>query len=209
MEEETTLRFSLRVPKELHERLAASANEHNNSLNAEMLRLLDVGLRREKEKVPDKGLVEQLLPPGMVWRVERFRSSNGLSSNEEAAKRLVKFALEERESTKDILEKLHASFQKERDLRLLAQNVIASHSATTNIKYGKDYVWFETKSDESGAIDKKGKLFFSEHGNEWDSSMDYYTPQPSETIKKSVENAKPYNWQTLKSDPDLDDEIPF
>lgn len=176
MEEETTLRFSLRVPKELHERLAASANEHNNSLNTEMLRLLDVGLKKDEGKAPDKTLVEQLLPPAMVWRVARFRRSQNLPSNEEAAKRLIKFALEERESTKDILEKLHESFKNERDLRLLARDVIASHGAITNIKYAKDYIWFETTSNESGAIDKKGTLYFSEDGRDWDYGMNYYTP---------------------------------
>lgn len=207
MEEETTLRFSLRVPKELHERLTASANEHNNSLNAEMLRLLDVGLQREKEKVPEKDLVEQLLAPGMVWRVERYRNSSGLISKEEAAKRLIKFALEERESTKDILDKLHESFKKEKDLRLLARDVIASHSAATNIKYGKDYVWFETKSNESGAVDKKGKLYFSEHGNEWDENMNYYTPPSLQDIKRNVEISSSYS--ANKGYPDLDSEIPF
>lgn len=208
MEEETTLRFSLRVPKELHERLTASANEHNISLNAEMLRLLDVGLQREKNKAPDKGLLEQLLAPGMVWRVERFRAATGLPSSEEAAKRLIKFALEERESTKDILDKLHASFKKEKDLRLLAQEIIASHSATTNIKYGKDYVWFETKSDESGAIDKKGKLYFSENGNDWDRVMDYYSPKSPE-VNVPAKTPSQYNWDKPLPDPEVDDEIPF
>lgn len=199
MEEESTLRFSLRVPKELHERLAASANEHSNSLNAEMLRLLDVALTREKEKVPDRTLVEQLLPPAMVWRVNRYREANGLPSNEEAAKRLVKIALEERESTKDILEKLHESFKKETDLRMLARDVIASHGAMVNIRYGKDYIWFDTKSGESGAIDKKGKLYFSDEGREWDCGMDYYTPQPKKIASSG--------YDSLAND--LDDEIPF
>lgn len=207
MEEETTLRFSLRVPKDLHERIALSANKHGNSLNAEMLRLLDVGLERGKEKEPAQGLVEQLLPPGMVWRVERYSIASGLPSSEEAAKRLIKFALEEKESTKDILEKLYESFRTERDLRLLARDVIASHSATTNIKYGRDYVWFETKSGESGAIDSKGKLYFSEHGNEWDENMNYYTPQPLQDIRSAVKNAPSYGGKGTH--PDLDDEIPF
>lgn len=199
MEEETTLRFSLRVPKELHERLTASANEHSNSLNAEMLRLLDVGLAREREKTPDRTLVEQLLPPAMAWRVNRYREANGLSSIEEAAKRLVKIALEERESTKDILEKLHESFKKETDLRMLARDVIASHGAMINIRYGKDYVWFDTKSGESGAIDKKGKLYFSDEGREWDCGMDYYTPQSKKNIS--------FGWDSPVHD--LDKEIPF
>lgn len=199
MEEETTLRFSLRVPKELHERLTVSANEHNNSLNAEMLRLLDVGLQREKEKAPEKDLVEQLLPPGMVWRVERYKNSAGLNSNEEAAKRLIKFALEERESTKDILEKLHENYKKEKDLRILARDVIASHGAMTNIRYGKDFVWFETTADESGAIDKKGTLYFSDQARGWDCGMEYYIPQ-SEQPEADLWNS---------TDPDLDEEIPF
>lgn len=195
MEEETTLRFSLRVPKELHERVAASANEHGNSLNAEMLRLLEVGLKKDESKAPDKTLVEQLLPPAMVWRVNRFRKSQNLPSNEEAAKRLIKFALDERESTKDILEKLHEAFDSEKDLRLLAKDVIASHGAMTNIKYGKDYVWFVTNSNESGAIDRKGKLYFSEDGRDWDCGMDYYTSCADEAPKSYA--------------PDLDEEIPF
>lgn len=204
MEEETTLRFSLRVPKELHERLAASANKHNNSLNAEMLRLLDAGLEQGKEKAPSQDLLEQLLPPEMVWRVSRYSIVSGLPSDEEAAKRLIKFALEEKESTQDILEKLYESFETEKDLRLLTKDIIASHNATTNIKYGKDYVWFETKSGESGAIDSRGKLYFSEHGNEWDENMNYYTPQSLQDIRDSIKNARRFT-----SGSELDDEIPF
>lgn len=208
MEEDTTLRFSLRVPKELHERIAQSANKRGNSLNAEMLRLLDVGLERGQEKEIEQGLVEQLLPPGMVWRVERYSIAAGLPSSEEAAKRLIKFALEEKETTNDILEKLYESFREEKDLRLLARDVIASHSATTNIKYGRDYVWFETKSGESGAIDSKGRLYFSEHGNEWDENMNYYTPQSLQDIRRGVKNAhSPHSGKG--SHPDLDEEIPF
>ncbi|MGO2957572.1 MAG: toxin-antitoxin system HicB family antitoxin [Acetobacter sp.] len=208
MEEETTLRFSLRVPKELHERVAMSANKHGNSLNTEMLRLLDVGLEGGQEKAATEGLVEQLLPPGMVWRLERYSIISGLPSAEEAAKRLIKSALEEKESTNDILEKLSESFGKERDLRLLARDVIASHSATTNIKYGRDYVWFETKSGESGAIDSNGKLYFSERGNEWDENMNYYAPQSLQDIRSAAINSRP-GYRDDGTPPDLDPEIPF
>lgn len=196
MEEDQTLRFSLRLPKDAHDRVTASANEHGNSVNAEMLRLIELGISSEKEKAPDKTLLEQLLPPALIWRISRYKENHSLPSNEEAAKRLLKIALDERESTKDILDKLHESYQRERDLRILAREVIASHAAVLNINYGPDYVWFNTNNRESGAIDKKGNLYYSEDGREWDHGMDYYSP----TTEKG-------GWSAPGTD--LEDPIPF
>jgi len=187
MEEDQTVRFSLRIPKEMHERLTQSANESNQSLNGEIMRLLNVALSREQEKAPDRTLLEQLLPPALIWRINRFRTSTGLPSNEETAKRLLKIALDEIESTKDILDKLSDSYKKEKDLRILARDVIAAHSSVARIEYGSDYIWFRTKNGESGAIDKKGKLYYSDDARDWDCGMEYYSnqieewAQPSET----------------------------
>jgi len=201
MDEDQTLRFSLRLPKEVHDRLTASANDRGNSVNAELLRLIDKGLEKEKALEPDKTLVEQLLPPALVWRVNRYMASSGVRSAEEAAKRLIKIALDEKESTKDILEKLDESFKNEKDLRLLARDVIAAHSAVTNIKYGLDYVWFITKNNESGAINKRGKLFYSDDGSEWEYNMGMFHPQGSAP--------KPATSRWNAPESDLDEEVPF
>ncbi|QQX91346.1 toxin-antitoxin system HicB family antitoxin [Gluconobacter sphaericus] len=206
MDEDQTLRFSLRVPRELHERLTSSANESNASLNAEMLRLLEKGLAGEIKQAPDRTALEQLFPPQLIWRISRFKDNAGLPSNEEAAKRLIKSALDERESTKDILDKLNQMFKSERDLRILSREVIAPHAAVENIQYGNGYVWFSTRNNESGAIDKKGKLYFSGDGNAWDYNMDYYNPYENQAPpKKNKENS--FGWDSPPSD--LDDEIPF
>jgi len=207
MDEDQTIRFSLRVPRELHDRLTSSANENNASLNAEILRLLEKGLAGEVKQAPERTALEQLFPPQLIWRISRFKDNAGLPSNEEAAKRLVKSSLDERESTKDILDKLNQMFKSERDLRILSREVIAPHAAVENIQYGKDYVWFSTRNNESGAIDRKGKLYFSADGNAWDFSMDYYYPdaekKPSKTIQKDGSS-----WgDPLPAQPD--DEIPF
>lgn len=207
MDEDQTLRFSLRVPRELHDRLTSSANESNASLNAEMLRLLEKGLAGEIKQAPDRTALEQLFPPQLIWRISRFKDNAGLPSNEEAAKRLVKSALDERESTKDILDKISQLFKTERDLRVISRQVIAPHAAVENIRYGKDYVWFLTRSGESGGVDKKGKLYFSDDGNDWDCNMDYYDSNEGlKSFKKT--SAEPDPWDDILP-PAPDDEIPW
>ncbi|MBS1091051.1 Arc family DNA-binding protein [Gluconobacter sp. Dm-74] len=206
MDEDQTLRFSLRVPRELHDRLTSSANENNASLNAEMLRLLEKGLAGEIKQAPDRTALEQLFPPQLVWRISRFKDNAGLPSSEEAAKRLVKSALDERESTKDILDKINQLFKTERDLRVISREVIAPHAAVENIRYGKDWVWFLTRNGESGGVDKKGKLYFSEDGNDWDCNMNYYYSDEDMKPPKRA-NPEPNPWDSPPND--LDDEIPF
>jgi len=207
MDEDQTLRFSLRVPRELHDRLTSSANENNASLNAEMLRLLEKGLAGEIKQAPDRSALEQLFPPQLIWRISRFKDNANLPNNEEAAKRLIKSALDERESTTDILDKLSQMFKSERDLRILSREVIAPHAAVENIQYGKDYVWFSTRNNESGAIDKKGKLYFSADGNAWDYSMDYYQPAAEKKTTKNIKKID-FSWDDPLPPPP-DEEIPF
>lgn len=200
MEEESLLRFSLRLPRDLHERITVLADKNSNSLNAEMLRLLELATAKETPKEPDKTLVEQLLPPSILWRVSRFKNNRGLKSNEEAVKRLVGIALDDTESAKDILDKLAESYKTEKDIRVLARDGIATHSAVDQIMYGprNEYVWFSTKQGESGAITNQGKLQYSDSGAPWDQGMDYYKPpQPK---------AAPWD---VKPTQDMDNEIPF
>lgn len=201
MDDDQPLRFSLRLPKDLHDRLTAAANEGNNSLNSEMLRLLELGLERASPKAPDKGLIDYL-PPAMIWRVSRFKASRGLSSDEEAAKRLIKIALDDTESAKDILDKLADSYRAEKDLRILARDVIAAHSAVDSLIYGNknEYIWFKTKAGESGAIAKKGDLHHSEYGSAWDDRMEYYEP---------AKGSKAVGGWDARPGADLDEDIPF
>ncbi|MBS1077889.1 Arc family DNA-binding protein [Gluconobacter kondonii] len=207
MDEDQTLRFSLRLPRELHDRLTSSANENNASLNAEMLRLLEKGLAGEVKQAPDRTALEQIFPPQLIWRISRFKDNAGLPSNEESAKRLIKSALDERESTKDILDKINKLFETERDLRVISREVIAPHASVDNIRYGKDWVWFLTRNGESGGVDKKGKLYFSEDGNDWDCNMNYYHPDDGPKPPLVV-SAKRDSWgRDLPSSPD--EEIPW
>lgn len=211
MEDEQLTRFTLRLPRELHGRITDSADSNNRSINAEMLHILAEGLEKAQEKEPEKGLLEQVLSTNLLWRVKHFQSREGITSPEIASRRLIRMALDEQESVSDILDKLGESYRRERDLRLLARDVIAAHSAVTEIRYTEDYVWFRGKDGQTGAIDKKGVLHCSEQGCDWEFMEEYSPIVVKEDVKTKVSTKKvssSTSWDA-PADGNLDDEIPF
>lgn len=167
MEEENIIRFTLRLPRELHDRISASADQNNRSVTAEMISLLTSGLTKTEEKEPEHGILEQLLPPNLLWRLKRYQERIGIKTPEDASKRLIRAALDEEESITDILDKLSEAYRREKDLRILAQDTVAGHSAITQIVYGDGYIWFSGKNHESGAISREGDLYYGTDGQPW------------------------------------------
>lgn len=174
MSEDLTSRFSLRLPKELHERLTKVARRNSASLNTEMLRLIEKGMDHEFSPSSLDAALAELLPGNLLQRVKRHAHSMGLPSDAEAVRRLLRMALDRIESAQDILEELSDYFQSERNIRVLARDVLAAHSSVKEIKYLNRVIWFQLESNESGAIADDGNMFYSEEGYGWNGGMSPY-----------------------------------
>jgi hypothetical protein len=129
-----------------------------------------------------------VLPAEQVERIKHYQNETGISSEVEAVRRLLDIALEMRDSVESLLTKLQSRFAVEKDLRVLARDILAGHSRVRSITYPDDGLEFTLGADERGKIDKRGRIYIGGPG--WD----------------SWDEIKPYKDQKKS---DLDDDIPF
>lgn len=118
----------------------------------------------EKEETVSKVFV---LPTELVERINEYRQEQGLDSEVEAVRRLLDGALMHRDTTNSLLIKLLARFKTEKDLRILARDILATHPKVETIAYQPGMVSFEVKDDFRGIIDQFGKVFISGPDNRW------------------------------------------
>jgi hypothetical protein len=150
----------------------------------------------------DKEGVERkvwLLPTELSERIKAFQSSQGITSEVEAARRLLDAALQLRDTVPDILRKLTDRYAEEKDLRVLARDVMVGHTLVTSVNFDDDGVWFQFKDDSMGKINREGKTFLGDtegHEVNW---RPYPRPAPP------VRSGGP-SWG---KGGDMDDEIPF
>lgn len=131
-----------------------------------------------------------VLPADLVDRIKAYQSSQGIGSEVEAVRRLLDSALQMRDTAVDILNTLRSKHADEKDLRVLARDVLTNHTLVTKIIFGDDRVTFQIRAGEYGAIDNKGHIFSGE-------DPDYLG---------RVQEVQPL---ISPKGGDLDDEIPF
>jgi hypothetical protein len=148
------------------------------------------------------------LPVELLERLRAYQEVTGLPSEVEAARRLLDSALQMRDTIDDIFKKLSARFGEERDLRLLARDVLWNHPLITGVSFGDRNVSFGFKGGESGRIDSHGKLYRQDEHSNGDDWYNYTPPtdRKSQPTPKAV--SKTTSWDP-KPSVDLDDEIPF
>jgi hypothetical protein len=135
-----------------------------------------------------------VLPIEQIERIRAYQTSNGIASEVEAVRRLIDSALQMRDSVGDILNKLQSKFIEEKDLRVLARDILAGHALVKSVHFEDDAVAFGCAGGERGKIDNKGRMYVGDMSTNWD---DW------ETYRPSTENAR------RPPVADLDDEIPF
>ena len=140
------------------------------------------------------------LPPDLLERLRAYQLSQGISSEVEAARRLLHTALQMRDTAKDILNTLAAKYTDEKDLRILAGDVLSKHILVSHINFTERGVSFTLKGGESGLIEENGTLYYS-HSGAHEDDWTHYRRKESET------KGRP-SWDDDKGG-DLDDEIPF
>lgn len=144
-----------------------------------------------------------VLPKELLDRLRAYMTRNGIAAEVEAVRRLLDTALQMRDSTTDILATLKAKFAEEKDLRLLARDVLAAHVLVREVHYEDDAIAFCLSGDEYnryGRIDGAGRIFLGSNWEDWSE-----VGKPARSVPSRGGGP---SWDTPKGG-DLDDEIPF
>lgn len=155
----------------------------------------------DKEAVERKDTIERRvynLPADLLERLRAYQVSQGIPSEVEAARRLLHTALQMRDSVTDILSTVDAKLADEKDLRVLAGDVLSKHILVDRIRFGKGLVVFVMENGDRGMIQESGTLFYANSGDRDDD----WTPYKRKALGSSP------SWDNDKGG-DLDDEIPF
>ena len=154
-----------------------------------------------------------VLPTELLERLRAYQNACGITSEVEAARRLLDAALQMRENIEDILNKLANKYKEEQDLRVLAREILVTHPLIREIKINDNALDFMMKSGWQGQITANGKLFFGENGDQY---MQQYTPpKPRDATPSNPQPPKPSSskaapsWDAPEGGSVLDDEIPF
>lgn len=143
-----------------------------------------------------------VLPTELSDRIRSFQMDQGIASEVEAARRLLDLALQMRDNVGDILAKMKSRFIEEKDLRVLARDVLTGHALVTQIMLNDSDVTFRMRDGTFGMIDKSGRIFT---GDEAEYLREVVEPRPRSPV--GARGGAP-SWEAPKGG-DLDDEIPF
>jgi hypothetical protein len=146
-----------------------------------------------------------VLPTEQLERIRAYQAADAIASEVEAVRRLLDVSLQLRDTVPDLLKKLESRFASERDLRVLARDILALHPLVVNVNFTDGAVSFGFKGDDYGMIDSGGITFRSNTGEPGD--WEVY-PRP-ETRRARAAGGVP-SWDAPKpKGSDIDDEIPF
>ena len=154
------------------------------------------------------------LPVELLERLRAFQATQGIATETEAARRLLDSALQMRDTIQTIMEKLKIRFGEEKDLRVLASDILVRHPLVKNVEFGDADVTFSLQDKFRGQITWKGSLFiaYPESGyDDWVSYESYLRsiePPKSTSSTAKAPTASKSSWDA-KPAVDLDDEIPF
>jgi hypothetical protein len=118
-----------------------------------------------------------VLPSEQLERIRAYQNSSGIGSEVEAVRRLLDSALQMRDTPQDILRKLKSRYADEKDLRVLARDILAAHALVESVHFADDGVWFCLKGDVRGKISADGTTYIG-HGFEQENGWDVFPPPP-------------------------------
>ncbi|MGI4793694.1 MAG: hypothetical protein ACRYG8_06325 [Janthinobacterium lividum] len=144
------------------------------------------------------------LPLELLARLRAYQLSQNIPSEVEAARRLLDSALQLRDTIEDILIRLRERFSEEKDLRMLASDVLVKHHLVESITINDDGLVFYLRNGDGGRIDQKGTLRQGTREYGEDSWSRFQLP----TEVKAKPSQSKSGWDNGGGG-DLDDEIPF
>ena len=168
-------------------------------------------MSREANLADKEGMERKvwLLPAELMDRIKSYQAAQGITSEVEAARRLLDAALQMRDTVPALLTKLKTRFTEEKDLRILARDILATHALVELVRFEDKELIFWLKGDSRGMINAGGDTFMGEGIIENQGWAPYPRPQPAPV--RAASGAKPAagpSWDAPRGG-DLDDEIPF
>jgi hypothetical protein len=149
-----------------------------------------------------------VLPAEQLERIRAYQTANGISAEVEAVRRLLDLALQMRDSVQDLLKKLKSRFADEKDIRVLARDILAAHALIRSVQFEDDAVTFAFANGDRGRLERSGRTLFHDGDREEDDWNEYPPPprRPPAAARVPVGGAP--SWDAPRGG-DLDDEIPF
>ncbi len=141
------------------------------------------------------------LPANLLLRLRAYQLRQGIASEAEAARRLIDAALQMRDTIDDILQTIKKRYEDERDLRVLASDILAKHALVTGIHFSDGGMWFRLENGDRGMLTHKGKLMHGDSSQSDDYWNNWDEPQPPKRGASFTPSWEPAG--------DLEDEIPF
>lgn len=142
------------------------------------------------------------LPAGLLARLRAYQVAHSIGSEAEAARRLLDYALQMRDTVFNILDSLETRFAEEKDLRVLAGEILTKHMLVAQVRFNDESISFKMNNGMGGKMNVKG-LLWSQDADEDDNYWSRYqkpVPKP----------ARAPSWDAnVRGAGDLDDEIPF
>lgn len=104
---------------------------------------------------PDGERRVYVLPPELLQRVRSYQGQMGIASEVEAVRRLLDEALQRRDDVDSILNKMVTRSRSEKDVRMLAKEILSSHPLVTEIRYTREGVVFTLEGGTTGLMTYK------------------------------------------------------
>lgn len=154
-----------------------------------------------------------VLPTELVDRIVAYQHQVGLSSEVEAARRLLDDALKQRDTFLTITTKFIEKRNETKSFRDAARDTLADHPLVTNIQFHEDGIRFALKNGMSVLIDSWGSAtVYDQSGDvyDFDANFEDIPRWASHNHPRPKKKADPQATAAgTKSGYDLDDDIPF
>lgn len=148
-----------------------------------------------------------LLPTELSERIKAFQASQGIASEVEAARRLLDSALQMRDTVPDILRKMKDRYVDEKDLRVLARDILVGHTLVASVHFDDDGVWFRFNDGALGRMNKRGLTSIGDDDNQYNGEPAWKVfPEPPPAARPTVRQSP--SWDTPKGG-EADEDIPF
>lgn len=102
--------------------------------------------------VGDFTRVEYVLPNELISKIERFKISIGIPSNDEAVRRIIDNFLKQRDDIVDVIENILTKYKLTKSIREAASIVVANHPLVATVSLGYDGVGFTFNDQEYGIL---------------------------------------------------------
>lgn len=109
-------------------------------------------------KEPETERRVYVLPKELLNRMRAYQYENNIPSEVEVVRKLLDEALQARDTLDSIMIKVRDAYESERDLRLVAQNILSGHILVKYLMIADDRLEFGLRNGEAGSLHINGDL---------------------------------------------------